>query len=399
MGEVYRARDTRLDREVAVKLLPPQLAANPQFRARFEREAKSVSALNHPHICAIHDVGNATVQGEELHYLVLELVEGESLAQRLTKGPLPLAEVLRLGGQIAQALDAAHRAGIVHRDLKPGNVMLTRAGAKLLDFGLAARPGDGSGIVAIESSLHTEAKPLTAQGTILGTFQYMAPEQMEGEAADARTDLFAFGAVLYEMITGRRAFTGKTQASLVGAILKDDPPPVSQTQAVAPPALDHLVLTCLAKDPDARYQTAHDAKIQLTWIAQGGSGVGLPAPIAAKRRTRERVAWSIAAVLGAIAMAAATLAIVHLREVPPPAERVELTIASPAEGQTIGLTFAVSPDGRHVVFATNPISPDRSLWIRSLASQTTRPSAAARVGGSRSGPPTAAPSGSLARGS
>src|SRR6185436_4958824 len=217
MGEVYRARDTRLERDVALKLLPPLLASNPQFRARFEREAKSVSALNHPHICAIHDVGSASVAGDELHYMVLELVEGESLAQRLAKGPLPLPDVLRLGGQIAQALDAAHRAGIVHRDLKPGNVMLTRAGAKLLDFGLAARPGEGA-VVPVESSLHTEAKPLTEQGTIVGTFQYMAPEQLEGQAADGRTDIFALGAVLYEMATGRRAFEGKTRTSLIAAI-------------------------------------------------------------------------------------------------------------------------------------------------------------------------------------
>ena len=178
MGEVYRARDTRLDRDVAVKLLPPQLASDPQFRARFEREAKSVSALNHPHICAIHDVGSASVKGDELHYMVLELIEGESLAQRLAKGPLPLPEVLRLGGQIAQGLDAAHRAGIVHRDLKPGNVMLTRGGAKLLDFGLA-RSGEGKAPVQGISTLNTLDQPLTEEGTIVGTFQYMAPEQLE----------------------------------------------------------------------------------------------------------------------------------------------------------------------------------------------------------------------------
>ena len=212
MGEVYRARDTRLDRDVAIKLLPPQLAADPQFRARFEREAKSVSGPEPP--AHLHDPRRRAarrVQGEEQHYLVLELIEGESLAQRLAKGPLPLREVLRLRRPDRAALDAAHRRGIVHRDLKPGNVMLTRAGAKLLDFGLAARPGEGQGIVAARSSLpHRWTRPLTEQGTIVGTFQYMAPEQLEGQAADARTDIFALGALLYEMATGRRAFEGKT---------------------------------------------------------------------------------------------------------------------------------------------------------------------------------------------
>jgi serine/threonine protein kinase len=200
MGEVYRARDTRLDRDVAVKLLPPHLAADSQFRTRFEREAKSISGLNHPHICTLHDVGSATVGGEELHYIVLELMEGESLAARLSKGPLPVEDVLRFGVQVASALDAAHRQGIVHRDLKPGNVMITKTGAKLLDFGLA-RSSEGKGVVEAISSLNTVDKPLTEQGTIVGTFQYMAPEQLEGQAADARTDIFALGALLYEMAT------------------------------------------------------------------------------------------------------------------------------------------------------------------------------------------------------
>ena len=282
MGEVYRARDTRLGRDVAVKLLPPHLAANPQFRERFEREARSASALNHPHICALHDVGSATVQGSELHFMVLELVEGESLAQRLTKGPLPLPDVLRFGVQVAQALDAAHRAGIVHRDLKPGNVMLTRGGAKLLDFGLAAaRPGDDHAVLPAQSSL-TEAKPLTEQGTIVGTFQYMAPEQLEGQPSDARTDIFALGAVLYEMATGRRAFEGKTRTSLIAAIVSTQPPSISSIQGMSPPALDHVVRKCLEKDPEDRWQSARDVAAELQWIAEGG----VPSASSARWRSR-----------------------------------------------------------------------------------------------------------------
>ena len=221
-------------------MLPPHLAGDEQLRARFEREAKAVSSLNHPHICTLHDVGHETVRTDELHYLVLEMIEGESLADRLAKGPLPLEEVLRYGVQIASALDAAHKQGIVHRDLKPGNVMLTKAGAKLLDFGLA-RTGEAAAAGEVLSTLRTLDKPLTEHGTILGTFQYMAPEQLEGQPADARTDIFALGAVLYEMATGRRAFVGQTRTSLIAAIVSSQPPPISSVQAMSPPALDHVV--------------------------------------------------------------------------------------------------------------------------------------------------------------
>src|SRR5881409_486786 len=247
MGEVYRARDTRLGRDVAVKVLPSHLSENAEARARFEREARVVSGLNHPHICVLHDLGR---EGE-IDYLVMELVEGESLAQRIARGPLPTAEMLRLGAQIADALDRAHRAGVVHRDLKPGNVMLTKSGAKLMDFGLAratgmAGPVGGSGVtMATLTQSPTVAAPLTAEGTIVGTFQYMAPEQLEGREADTRSDLWAFGCVLYEMATGKRAFEGRSQASLIAAILERQPEPPSKVAPRVPPPLDVVVARCL----------------------------------------------------------------------------------------------------------------------------------------------------------
>src|SRR6186713_3247969 len=262
MGEVYRARDTRLGREVAIKVLPQHLSSNAEIRARFEREAKTVSSLNHPHICTLFDVGR---EGET-DYLVMELVEGETLAQRLTRGPLPAAEVLKLGEQIADALDRAHRAGVIHRDLKPGNVMLTRSGGKLMDFGLArgvglaGAPGSGVSITGLTQS-PTIAQPLTAEGTIIGTFQYMAPEQLEGKEADTRSDIWALGCVLYEMATGKRAFEGKSQASLIAAILEHEPAPIASLAPMAPPALERLVRAMLAKDPDDRVQTAQDVKL------------------------------------------------------------------------------------------------------------------------------------------
>ena len=225
MGEVYKALDTRLDRTVAIKVLPAQFAADSQFRERFDREARIISQLDHPHICALYDVGEATVSASAVRFLVMQYLEGETLADRIAKGPLPLKEALTVAAQIADALDSAHRAGIVHRDLKPGNVMLTRSGAKLLDFGLATARGvvAGAGL----SMLPTTPPNLTAQGTILGTFQYMAPEQLEGKEADARTDIFAFGAVLYEMLTGKKAFSGASHASLISSIMSSQPPSVS----------------------------------------------------------------------------------------------------------------------------------------------------------------------------
>ena len=249
MGEVYRARDTRLERTVAIKVLPGNLSSSPEVRQRFEREAKTISQLSHPHICALYDVG----RDGDTDYLVMEYLEGETLSERLSKGALSLEQTLRYGIEIAEALDTAHRQGIVHRDLKPGNVMLTKSGVKLLDFGLAkafAPVTQASSLTALPTAMGSPN--LTQEGTILGTFQYMAPEQLEGKEADPRTDIFAFGAVLYEMATGQKPFGGKSQASLIAAILEREPPAISTVQPMTPPALDRVVKTCLAKDPEDR---------------------------------------------------------------------------------------------------------------------------------------------------
>ena len=366
MGEVFRATDTRLGREVAIKVLPQHLSSNPEVRARFEREAKTVSSLNHPNICTLFDVGR---EGDT-DFLVMELVEGETLAQRLEKGALPSAEVLRLGGQIADALDRAHRAGVVHRDLKPGNVMLTKSGAKLMDFGLAratgmAGPAGRSG-ATMGSLAHspTVAQPLTAEGTIIGTFQYMAPEQLEGGEADARCDLWALGCVLYEMATGRRAFDGRSQASLITSIMGSQPVPISQVAPLSPPGLDRLVQACLAKDPADRLQSAHDIRVQLAWIAEGGSQAGVPAPVAANRRRRERLAWAVAAVaVAAVALLAWRL--FGSRDSGP--EAIQTLIEAPRDAKLNArqAELALSPDGRTVSFVA-----DGGLWIRPLESAT-----------------------------
>jgi eukaryotic-like serine/threonine-protein kinase len=268
MGEVYRARDTRLDRTVAVKILPSHLSSDATLRQRFDQEAKAISSLNHPHICALYDIGHQDGTG----FLVMEYLEGETLAKLLEKGPLLLAQVLKYGVEIADALDKADRQGIVHRDLKPGNIMITKSGAKLLDFGLAkaAMPlASGATLTAAA----TRTTPVTQQGTIVGTFQYMSPEQVEAKALDARSDIFSFGSVLYEMVTGQRAFRGKSQLSVASAILEKDPEPMSALQPMTPPALDRAIHRCLAKDPDDRWQTARDLFLELKWIAEGGSQV------------------------------------------------------------------------------------------------------------------------------
>ncbi len=368
MGEVYKARDTRLERDVALKLLPSHLAADPQFRARFEREAKSVSALNHPHICTLHDVGSETVKGEEIHYLVLELIEGESLAQRLTKGRLTGEEVLRYGVQISSALDAAHRRGIVHRDLKPGNVMITKAGAKLLDFGLA-RSTEGKPAVESISTLNTADHPLTEAGTIVGTFQYMSPEQLEGQTADARTDIFALGAVLYEMATGRKAFEGKSRTSLIAAIVSAQPPAISTVDAMSSPALDHVVRKCLEKDPDDRWQSARDVMAELQWIAEGGSRTGLPAIVSTRRRVRERAAWVAFAVAG---LAAVGFAVAWARRAPQPAPVVRFQIPNP-EGITDVGPPVISPDGRTIAFDAADAAGKKEIWLRPLDALESRP--------------------------
>ncbi len=253
MGEVYRARDTRLDRSVAIKILPAQLSNDPVRKQRFEREAKTISSLNHPHICVLHDIG--LQNGVE--YLVMECVEGETLAKRLEKGPLPLGQVLRYGAQTADALDKAHKSGVIHRDLKPANIMLTPTGAKLLDFGLA-KPAAPLTSAPTLTAAATQDSPVTEQGTIVGTFQYMSPEQIEGKELDGRSDIFSLGAVLYEMLTGQRAFAGKSQLSVASAILEKEPVPITSVKPMTPPALDHVVRKCLAKTPDDRWQSATD---------------------------------------------------------------------------------------------------------------------------------------------
>ncbi len=293
MGEVYRARDTRLERTVAIKILPSHLSSNPEAKQRFDREARTISGLSHPNVCHLYDVG---VQ-DGTSYLVMEYLEGETLASRLSKGPLPLDQVLRCGIEICQGLEKAHKSGVVHRDLKPGNIMLTRSGAKLMDFGLAKPVSSASALSSgLTQTLATPQHPLTTEGTIVGTFQYMAPEQVEGKDADARSDIFALGAVLYEMVTGRRAFEGKTAASSIAAILAAEPPPISTLQPLAPAALEATVRSCLAKDPDERLQTAHDVKLQLKWMQESGSSSRLPA-VPAARKSLDQVGWLVAGVL------------------------------------------------------------------------------------------------------
>jgi len=277
MGEVYRARDTRLDRSVALKVLPHALSADADARARLIREARTVSSLNHPHICTLYDVGHEA----GLDYLVMEHLEGETLAHRLGRGAMPTPELLRCAVEVSDALDAAHRRGVIHRDLKPGNIMLTKSGAKLLDFGLARTVGL-SPTVSAESESPTLSSPITAEGAIVGTFQYMAPEQLEGREADARTDIFSFGSVLYEMATGRKAFEGRSQASLIAAILERQPPPLTTVAPLAPPALERIVQRCLAKDPDERWQTARDLNHELKWILDDSSKSGVAAPAAGR---------------------------------------------------------------------------------------------------------------------
>ncbi len=270
MGEVYRARDTRLERDVAVKVLPANLSADPFLRQRMEREAKAVSKLSHPHICILHDIGHQ----DGVDFLVMELVEGETLEHRLIKGPLPLEQTIRFAAQIADALAKAHKRGITHRDLKPSNIMLTKSGTKLMDFGLAKESGPAP-LEAPLTEMTAEQARLTVEGTIVGTFQYMAPEQLEGKEADAHTDIFALGEVIYEMATGKPTFAGKSRASLIAAILSSEPPPMAALQPMTPPALERVVKKCLAKDSDDRWQCASErCKASGKSLAEGGAWPG-----------------------------------------------------------------------------------------------------------------------------
>ena len=293
-GEVYLAEDSRLDRKVALKILPQHLSERAELRERFEREARAVSSLNHPHICTLYDIG----EQEGIHYLVMEHLVGETLEARLAKGPLPLEQTLEYAIQIADALDKAHRQGVVHRDLKPGNIMLVKSGAKLLDFGLAKL--QAADTPTNLSALPTEQANLTAEGTILGTSQYMAPEQLEAKEADSRTDIFAFGAVVYEMATGKKAFEGQSQASLIAAIMGQDPRPMAELQPMTPQLLDWVVKRCLAKEPDERVQTAADLMAELKWVTEVGAGVGPSPAVAAPAAWKKAIPWSIVSVLAVI---------------------------------------------------------------------------------------------------
>ena len=380
MGEVYRSRDSRLGRDVAIKVLPQQFSTDADLKQRFEREARAISSLSHPNICALYDVGSQ--DGTE--FLVMEYLEGETLADRLLRGPLPVPELLKIGCDVADALDKAHRQGIVHRDLKPGNVMLTKAGAKLMDFGLAKTAAGAMGVAASSAgapltpssptspiaSLTRRSSPLTQKGMIVGTFQYMAPEVLQGDEADGRSDIFSFGCVLYEMATGKRAFEGKTQISVLAAILEKDPEPVTVVQPMLPPALDMVIKSCLEKEPDERIQTAHDVKLQLQWIGGAGSKAGIPAPVAARRRVSHTVAWAAAAVAAAIAIA---FAIGFVWRAPVPARVMRASILPPEKHSFDPLSISISPDGTKLAFVASAGGSASEVWVRPLDSMSAQP--------------------------
>ena len=366
MGEVYKARDTRLDRTVAIKILPETLSSDRDFRERFDREARTISQLEHPHICALHDVGE---QGGTA-FLVMQYLEGETLADRIKKSTLPLDQILQYTIQIADALDTAHRAGIVHRDLKPANIMLTKTGAKLLDFGLAKINGRvvaGAGF----SMLPTTPQNLTAAGTILGTFQYMAPEQLEGQDADARTDIFAFGAVVYEMVTGQKAFAGKSQASLIASILTAAPPSLVQSQPLTPPALEHLVRVSLAKDPDARWQSMRDVHRELIWIAEVSSRLGEVTQPTLRHRRRT---VATAGLLGILGMAAASGLTFWMSARPrlnaSPIVRFAILLKPGTRLWHAMAAVALSPDGRSAVIAADDGTGPQLSFARWIASRS-----------------------------
>jgi serine/threonine protein kinase/Tol biopolymer transport system component len=380
MGAVYKARDSRLDRLVALKVLPERFADDPARRERFEREARAVAALNHPHICQLYDVGSAEAAAGvgPQRFLVMEYLEGRSLEDRLLAGPLPIAEALRIAIDLAGALDHAHRRGLVHRDLKPANVMLTTGGAgpasspqaKLLDFGISRlqAPAD---LPALET-VTEDRRPLTAEGAVLGTYPYMAPEQLAGHDADARSDIFAFGAVLYEMITGQRAFQGTTAATLIGAILHSEPPPIAARQPLAPPALDRIVARCLAKDPDNRWQTARDLALELQWIAEHPAS-DTPARPAASRRWRP-IRW--AAVSALLTAALILVPFVYLPNEPAGVSAVQLEVSPPkgvilADPRVAG-PVAISPDGRLLAFVAMGADRAQRIWVRPLDSANAR---------------------------
>ena len=370
MGEVYRARDTRLGRDVAVKILPAEFSADPVRKQRFEREAKTVSSLNHPHICVLHDVGSQ----DGISYLVMECVEGETLAKRLEKGPLPLEQVLKYGAQIADALDKAHRGGVVHRDLKPGNIMLTASGAKLLDFGLAkpvVAPTNGAALTATL----TEITPATREGTVVGTFQYMSPEQVEGKEVDGRSDIFSLGAVLYEMVTGKRAFEGKSHLSVASAILEKEPTPICAVKPTTPLALDHVIRKCLAKVPEDRWQSSADIKHEISWISQTSTEASLVSLPQRSRPIRSRL---LAFALGAAVLAAVAVAVIFFtsrRAVSAPIVRATIMLPPDISLLTVGDQSgapAISPDGSNLLFVA-VAGEKQMLFVRSMVSGTVKP--------------------------
>jgi eukaryotic-like serine/threonine-protein kinase len=370
MGEVYRARDTRLDRSVAVKILPAHLSDRPEAGERFEREARTISSLNHPHICQLYDVG----EQDGVRYLVMELLEGETLADRLRRGPMSLDQALQYGSEIAEALAAAHRCGVVHRDLKPGNVMLTKTGAKLMDFGLAKGTGATKPLAAelTATMASSHATPLTQQGTIVGTFQYMAPEQVEGEEADARSDIFSLGAVLYEMISGKRAFEGKTPVSVAAAILEKEPAPIRTFQPLIPPALERVIKKCLAKDPDARWQSASDLASELKWISEGAaSEVSAPTGDVAKKSALLPWAVAVMALIAAVTLAVLRFAAPHAK----PMVRTQIASSNKLEFDFVGDKGGppvISPDGMHILFSARA-QGKQQLFLRSMDSLTPQP--------------------------
>lgn len=361
MGEVYRARDTRLERIVAIKVLPAHLNSSPELRARFEREAKAISALQHPHICVLYDIGT---QGD-VDYLVMEYLEGETLYSRLARKPLATDEAIKIAIEVADALDKAHRSGIVHRDLKPGNVMLTKSGAKLMDFGLA-KPSSLSGgpksgtpsvssMATMAATVADLASPVTVAGSLIGTVQYMSPEQIQGKEADARSDIFAFGSMLYEMLSGKRPFQGKSQLSLASAILEHEPAPISSLQPLTPPALDQVVRTCLAKEPDERFQSAHDLKLHLQWIGAGGSQVGAPAVVVASRKKRFTAVTAAMIAGWLLAVAAIAVIFIYVNRLNIAQQPLHSVVEPPKDFEfapAVGGAPAISPDGRSVAFGT-----------------------------------------------
>ena len=360
MGEVYRARDVRLQRNVAVKILPFHLSS-PALRERFDREAKTISSLSHPNICSIFDVGHE----DGIDYLVMEYLEGESLAGRLAKGALPIDQVLRYGAQIADALEAAHRHGVVHRDVKPGNVMLTKSGAKLLDFGLARIPEPIPRRSDVTTEVRVDDRPLTEQGSLVGTFAYMAPEQLEGKPAGTLTDIFALGVTLYEMTTGRRPFEASSRAGLIAAILEHDPRPVATVQPAAPAILDRVIAGCLAKNPDDRWQSAHDVAALLRWTPEAP---GQPPSSRVSRPALRSWVWIAAALaIGAVAgwliphRRAALSSPVRFALFPPPATQLWCHDNS---------ALAISPDGSRIAY-TIQRGTTTSLIVRNLSQLTT----------------------------